>query len=212
MANLVTLGRLALLFVLVGMIYWAPPAWQLWNLPLLVVVMLLDAVDGYVARAFNVSSPFGATFDIAADRVIETVLWVVLAHVGLAPIWAAILFIVRGNIVDAIRNSAAAAEGVGPFDMMRSPAGRFLVGGRFMRGFYNTVKMGAFGLAVLIQPLPALYPQFWAENDALAGAVLTALIWLSVIVCLLRGAPVVIEFLASGRGAAPAESWKEAAE
>ena len=216
MANLVTLGRLVLLFVLVGMIYWAPPAWQLWNLPLLVVIMALDAVDGLVARYFGESSLFGATFDIAADRVVETVLWVVLGHIGLVPIWAAIVFILRGNIVDAIRNSAAASEGVAPFDMMRSAVGRFLVGGRFMRGLYNTVKMTTFGLALLIQPLPALHPGAWAEIGGAAGVLLTGLVWVSVVLCLVRGAPVVIEFL--GAGSAPAATpeperiYHEAAE
>lgn len=216
MANLVTLGRLVLLFVLVGMIYWAPPGWQLWNLPLLVIIMVLDALDGIVARYFGESSLFGATFDIAADRVVETVLWVVLGHIGLVPIWAAIVFILRGSVVDAIRNSAAASKGVAPFDMMRSRLGRFLVGGRFMRGFYNSVKMTTFGLALLLQPLPALYPDHWAEIGAMAGAILTGLVWISVVLCLVRGAPVVIEFL--GAGSAPAAEpepdriYREAAE
>jgi len=216
MANLVTLGRLALLFVLTGMVYWAPPAWQLWNLPLLTVIMGLDALDGIVARYFGESSLFGATFDIAADRVVETVLWVVLAHIDLVPIWAALVFILRGNIVDAIRNSAAASKGVAPFDMMRSPVGRFLVGGRFMRGLYNTVKMATFGLALLIQPLPALYPGEWAATASAAGLLLAGFVWASVILCLVRGMPVVIEFLITGSTARaepePERIYPEAAE
>ncbi|MDH3228525.1 MAG: CDP-alcohol phosphatidyltransferase family protein [Alphaproteobacteria bacterium] len=216
MANLVTLGRLILLFALVGMVYWALPAWQLWNLPLLVLIMLMDALDGLIARAFGESSLFGATFDIAADRIVETVLWVVLGHIGLVPIWAAIVFILRGNIVDAIRNSAAASEGVAPFEMMQSSTGRFLVGGRFMRGLYNTVKMATFGLALLLQPLPALYPRFWEGAGGPAGHVLTVLVWISVVLCLVRGAPVVIEFLGTAPARrvqpAPERSYREAAE
>ncbi len=216
MANLVTLGRLILLFVLVGMVYWAPPAWQLWNLPLLALIMVMDALDGYAARAFGETSMFGATFDIAADRVVETVLWVVLAHIGLLPVWAALVFIVRGNVVDAIRNSAAASEGVAPFEMMRSPLGRFLVGGRFMRGLYNTVKTATFGLALLVQPVPALYPSYWAQVGGAAMATLSGLVWCSVAMCLVRGVPVVIEFLARGPDSAaePARgsTYREAAE
>lgn len=202
MANLVTISRLMLLFVLVGMIYWAPPAWQLWNCALLALIMLMDALDGLVARAFGEASPFGATLDIAADRVVETVLWVVLGHIGLVPIWAAIVFILRGNIVDAIRNSAAASRGIAPFEMMRSPLGKFLVGGRFMRGLYNTSKMATFGFALLLQPIPALYPQLWAEADDFAVMSLRVLVWISVVLCLVRGAPVVLEFL----GARPASA------
>lgn len=216
MANLVTLGRLILLFVLVGMVYWAPPAWQLWNAPLLVLVMAMDALDGYAARAFGESSLFGATFDIAADRIVETVLWVVLAHIGLLPVWAAIVFIVRGNLVDAIRNSAAASDGVAPFDMMQSPSGRFLVASRFMRGLYNTVKAATFGLALLLQPLPVLYPGPWSTAAGPAALVLTGLVWVAVALCLVRGVPVVVEFLrrgpAPGAGPAVDSTYQEAAE
>jgi len=216
MANTVTLGRLVLLFVLVGMVYWAPPAWQLWNVALLAVIMLMDAIDGLVARAFGEASLFGATLDIAADRVVETVLWVVLGHIGLVPIWAAIVFILRGNIVDAIRNSAAASRGIAPFEMMRSPLGRFLVGGRFMRGLYNTSKMGTFGLALLIQPLPSLYPGVWAHAGGVAGATLSVMVWVSVALCLVRGVPVVLEFLsvapASPTRPVHEHTYREAAE
>lgn len=201
MANLVTFLRLILLFVLVLSIYWADPSWQRANLPLLIVIMVLDAVDGWVARKFNESSLFGAVFDIAVDRIVETVLWVVLAHIGLVPVWAAIVFIVRGNIVDTIRNSSAASKGVAPFDMMRSPLGRMLVGGRIMRGTYNTAKIATFGWVLMIQPMPALYPDRWAAMEPWAHVVTMILVWLSVILCLVRGAPVVIEFLARPRGA-----------
>ncbi|MDH5409983.1 MAG: CDP-alcohol phosphatidyltransferase family protein [Alphaproteobacteria bacterium] len=196
MANFITFIRLILLFVLVLSIYWADPSWQRANLPLLIFIMLLDALDGWVARKFNESSLFGAVFDIAADRIVETVLWVVLAHIGLVPIWAAIVFIVRGNLVDTIRNSMAASQGVAPFDMMKSPLGRFVVGGRFMRGFYNTAKIVTFGWVLMIQPMPVVYPDHWADISAVSGIVTMSLVWLSVILCLVRGAPVVLEFLA----------------
>lgn len=197
MANTITFIRLILLFVLVLSIYWADPSWQRANLPLLIFIMVLDAVDGWAARKFNESSLFGAVFDIAVDRIVETVLWVVLAHIGLVPIWAAIVFIVRGNIVDTIRNSSAASQGVAPFDMMRSPLGRLLVGSRVMRGSYNTVKIVTFGWVLLIQPMPVLYPDSWQNIGTWAGVVTMVLVWASVILCLVRGAPVVIEFLAS---------------
>lgn len=201
MANLVTFIRLILLFVLVLSIYWAEPSWQRANMPLLVLIMVLDALDGWVARKFNQSSLFGAVFDIAVDRIVETVLWVVLAHIGLVPIWAAIVFIVRGNIVDTIRNSMAASQGVAPFGMMQSSLGRLLVSSHFSRGFYNTVKIATFGWVLMIQPMPAVYPDYWADIASWAGDVTIVLVWLSVILCLVRGAPVVIEFLVAPKEA-----------
>lgn len=202
MANSITFIRLILLLVLVLSIYWADPSWQRANMPLLIFIMVLDALDGWVARKFNESSLFGAVFDIAVDRIVETVLWVVLAHIGLVPIWAAIVFIVRGNIVDTIRNSSAASQGVAPFDMMQSPLGRLLVGSRVMRGSYNTVKIVTFGWVLMIQPMPAVYPGHWAGMEGWAGAVTSILVWLSAILCIVRGLPVVIEFLAKPRESA----------
>ena len=195
MANFITFIRLILLLVLVLSIYWADPSWQRANMPLMFLIMVLDVLDGWVARKFNQSTLFGAVFDIAADRIVETVLWVVLADIGLVPVWAAIVFIVRGNIVDTIRNSMAASQGVAPFAMMQSPLGRFLVSGRFSRGFYNTVKIAAFGWVLMIQPMPVIYPDHWAAISDVSGTITMVLVWLSVIFCLLRGAPVVIEFL-----------------
>lgn len=196
MANFITFIRLILLLVLVLSIYWADPSWQRANMPLLFFIMVLDALDGWVARKFNESSLFGAVFDIAVDRIVETVLWVVLAHIGLVPVWAAIVFIVRGNLVDTIRNSMAASQGVAPFDMMTSPLGRFLVGSRLMRGSYNTVKIATFGWVLTIQPMPAIYPDYWADISNVSGVITMVLVWASAILCILRGIPVVFEFLA----------------
>jgi CDP-diacylglycerol--glycerol-3-phosphate 3-phosphatidyltransferase len=194
MANLITGGRFALLFVLVYSAYRAAPDWQLLNAPLLLLIIALDGVDGYVARRRGETSAFGAIFDIAVDRVVENVLWVVLAHLGLVPIWVAIVFITRGCIVDSIRY-AAAARGETAFGMMQSRWGRILVAGRWMRGFYGALKAATFGWILLMQPLPRLEPQWWAAWSEAVEAVTAVLVIASVIVCLVRGAPVVIEFM-----------------
>ena len=73
MANWVTFGRFLLLFVLLGIIYSGVPVLQLVNAPLTVLIIALDGVDGWVARKYNEESLFGATFDIAIDRIVETV-------------------------------------------------------------------------------------------------------------------------------------------
>lgn len=194
MANLITLARLVLLFVLVGMAYWASPTVQLANAPLLLLIIGLDGVDGYVARLRGEASTFGSLFDIAVDRVVENVLWIVLGNLGLVPIWVAIVFIVRCAIVDTVRHAAAGKAGTA-FGMMRSRWGRELVAGRRMRGFYGAVKAGTFGWVFFLQPWPRLAPNVWAEFSDVAQATTMALIWLSVGLCLLRGFPVVAEFV-----------------
>jgi CDP-diacylglycerol--glycerol-3-phosphate 3-phosphatidyltransferase len=198
MANLITLGRFLLLFVLVGMAYWAPPRWQLLNAPLLVLIISLDGLDGYVARKRNETTVFGSIFDIAVDRVVENVLWIVLGNLGLIPIWVAIVFIVRGALVDSIRY-AAISGGKSVYGMMASPWGRALVSSRFMRAFYGALKAVTFAWVLLIQPWPALYPASWAEWSGPVQAATMALVLASVLVCLLRGVPVVWEFVADRR-------------
>lgn len=195
MANIITASRLILLFVLVLLAYHAPPAVQQVNAPLLVLIIILDGVDGYVARRRRETSVFGAIFDIAVDRVVEIVLWVVLSDLDLVPVWAALVFIVRGVMVDTIRY-AAISEGETAFGMMKSPTGRFLVAGRFMRGLYGAIKATTFGWVLLIQPWPALYPELWRTGEPTLSAITSALVVATVGLCLLRGLPVIVEFFA----------------
>lgn len=203
MANWVTFGRFLLLFVLLGIVYSGAPALQLVNAPLTILIIALDGVDGWVARRFGEESLFGATFDIAIDRIVETVLWVVLAHLGFIGVWIPLLFIIRGNLVDAIR-SKGAQSGTAAFDMMRSPIGRFLVAGRFMRGFYAVLKAVTFAWILAWQPAPFLAPDFWAAYEPLLNCVGLALAWASAAICIARGLPVIIEFCANARPGARA--------
>jgi CDP-diacylglycerol--glycerol-3-phosphate 3-phosphatidyltransferase len=193
-ANLITLSRIFLLFMVILMAYQPPSWWQFLDVPLLIIVFVSDALDGYVARKRNETSLFGAMFDIASDRIVEMSMWVVLAHLGLAPVWAPLVFIVRGSIVDAIRAGEGATHGKRPFDIMEHPLARWLVAGRFMRAFYAVVKAHAFCWLLLIQPMPSMVPGFWARWSWLMEGIGLALVWSAVILCIARGAPVVVEF------------------
>jgi CDP-diacylglycerol--glycerol-3-phosphate 3-phosphatidyltransferase len=193
MANVITLTRLLLIFPLVAMIYWASPGWLWLAPPLLLLIIALDGLDGYVARKRLETSVFGSIFDIAADRVVEYVLWTVLGHVGLVPMWVALVFIIRGTLVDSIRY-AAIAGGETAFGMMRSRVGRFLVAGRFMRGLYGGLKAVTFAWLLSQAPLAYFEPDLWrawAEAIALTTGVL---VYGTVVLCLLRGVPVLVEF------------------
>src|SRR4030095_2203008 len=163
MANLITLSRLLLLFVVVAIAY-QPSSWlKLLDIPLLIFVFVTDGLDGYVARKRGEASLFGAMFDIAVDRIVELTLWVVLAHLDLVPVWVPLVFVVRGSIVEATRAQQTRPDRVSPFAVMRSPVARVLVGGRFMRAFYAVMKAIAFCWLLLMQPLPDLVPSIWAE-------------------------------------------------
>lgn len=194
MANFITFSRFLLLFGLLAIVYWGEPWVQLVNAPLMLFIITTDALDGYIARKRGEETVFGATFDIAVDRIVENVMWVVLAHLGFVGVWVPLLFICRGNLVDAIRSSGA-AKGTAAFDMLRSPIARFIVAGRFMRGFYAVMKALTFAWILLWQPVPELWPAFWGQWSQYIEWTNLGLVIVCASLCVIRGLPVVIEFV-----------------
>lgn len=195
MANLITLSRLLLLIVVVAIAYQPPAAWQFVNVVLLILVFVTDGLDGYVARRRNATSLFGALFDIAGDRIVELTMWMVLADLGVVPVWVPIVFVIRGTIVDLIRASHSRRAGESPFAMLATPLGRWIVAGRFMRIFYALLKATAFCWLLFARTFAAAFPGRWAEWGGLLDGVGVVLVYLSVLTCILRGAPVVLEFI-----------------
>lgn len=206
MANLITVGRLLLLFVVVGFVYRAPVALAAVSMVGIALVFAGDGIDGWVARRRGSSSQFGAVFDIAGDRVVETVLWIVFADLGAVPIWVPLLVVTRGSVVDALRSLSYADGGTafGERTMMRSAVTRWLTAGRFMRGLYGYAKAAGFlFLTGLIGYeagadgtwLDAVYGQAWLQALGWLS------VWLAVALTVVRGLPVIwdaLPFLGSG--------------
>ncbi|MGH2614794.1 MAG: CDP-alcohol phosphatidyltransferase family protein [Thermomicrobiales bacterium] len=199
MANLITIARLILLFVVIAMIHFRPVDLALPSMILLGVVFAGDGIDGWVARRRGSTSPFGAVFDIAGDRIVETVLWVYFAWERVIPLWMPFLVIVRGGIVDALR-SMSYVEGMTAFGertMMRSEFTRWLTAGRFMRGLYGYVKAVAFiflaGFVGYTQPgaagtwLDTLYDLDIVRWFGWAN------VWLAIALTVIRGLPVLFD-------------------
>jgi CDP-diacylglycerol--glycerol-3-phosphate 3-phosphatidyltransferase len=195
MANLVTLGRLLVLLFVVWLFYQPLSAWSFANFFLIVLIFVSDGLDGYIARKRNETSLFGALFDIAGDRITELTLWIVAADIDLVPIWVPLVFIIRGVIVDTIRSSNAVAEGMAPFALMRSPLGKFIVAGKFMRILYAVAKAAAFAGLALQGPFPALLPELWSRLGGLLTWLTYFFVYLSVVLCVARGLPVIAEFV-----------------
>lgn len=195
MANLITLARLLLLFVAILIIYHGSPLAYLVNVLILIVVFVSDGLDGYVARKRGESSLFGAVFDIAADRTVELCLWVVFAHLNRVPVWIPLIFIARGVITDAIRASESQAHAATPFSTVQSPLAKVLVAGRFMRGFYATLKGFTFGFLMLALALESFPDPAVHHYGEITQYVALVLAYLSLAICLLRGFPVLAEFI-----------------
>ena len=197
MANLVTLSRLLLLLIVVGLFYVPPTPWQLASFFLIILIFVTDGLDGYIARKRNETSLFGALFDIAGDRIVELTLWIIAADIDLVPVWVPLVFIVRGVIVDTIRSSNAVAQGMAPFALMRSRFGKLIVAGKFVRVLYAVVKASAFAGLALQRPFPVFLPALWDYIGWLLTALTYFFVYLAVLLCLARGLPVIAEFVYS---------------
>ena len=88
-ANFVTLVRLIVgVFAVVNYIY-SGLTW--FNGGLFLLFVLLDGLDGYLARKLKCETPFGKNFDILADGLISFSLAIYLLLIGIIPILYAVL-------------------------------------------------------------------------------------------------------------------------
>jgi len=195
LANWITLSRFPLLLISVLILYFGSATVRLAGVALLFVGLMLDTVDGMVARKTGQTSLFGSVLDIAADRTYELVLWVCFADLAMIPVAIPLIIIARTTLTDAFR-SIGVGQGTAPFAQHRTPLGRFLVGSTWMRTGYAVTKTTSFcGLA-----LAQAFMGFPAET-AVARAVpsmmtaLHVLAWLAVVFCVFRGLPVIVRSL-----------------
>lgn len=192
LANWITLARFPLLAVNVLVLFLGSPQLRLAGVALLLIGLLLDTVDGVVARKTHRTSLFGSVLDIAADRTYELVLWVCFAYLQLIPVSIPVIVIVRTTLTDALRGIGV-SQGEAPFSQHRTPLGRFLVGSTLMRTGYSLSKTIAFVGLALAQALGG-FPTGgeFAMAGARLGKVSLGVTWVAVALCVLRGLPVVI--------------------
>jgi len=94
--NLISLARLALAPLSVDMIVarrW-PEA-----LAIFVVAGLSDALDGWIARRFNLRSELGAYLDAIADKALLVGNFIALAVIGIVPLGLALLVVSRDLMI-----------------------------------------------------------------------------------------------------------------
>ncbi|HEY9506116.1 MAG TPA: CDP-alcohol phosphatidyltransferase family protein [Gemmatimonadales bacterium] len=202
MANWITLARYPLLLACLAILYLGSPPARLAGAVLLFLGLLLDTVDGVVARARSETSLIGSVLDIAADRTYELSLWVSFAYLGLVPAVIPLVVLARTTITDALR-SVGVAEGTAPLDQQAAPLARFVVASPWMRTGYSAAKVGAFcGLALAHAFLgyPAESGLRGLAPDLLTAA--NAVAWAAVVFCVVRGVPVIVEGVRRNRGQA----------
>jgi cardiolipin synthase len=96
--NLITIGRLIIVPLLIVMI--GQGSW-LAAFILFLAAGASDAVDGFIARRFNMRSEFGAYIDALADKALLVSIYVTLSVVGVLPGWLAITVVSRDAMIVA---------------------------------------------------------------------------------------------------------------
>ncbi|HEU0148953.1 MAG TPA: CDP-alcohol phosphatidyltransferase family protein, partial [Bradyrhizobium sp.] len=94
--NLITLGRI----LLVPIVVWAIASNQMEiAFAVFVVAGVSDAVDGFLAKRFNLRSELGALLDPLADKALLVSIFVTLGVWGAIPRWIVILVVSRDIMI-----------------------------------------------------------------------------------------------------------------
>jgi len=193
MANTITLARIPFLIIIVVLLYVGSPVVRVISSGLVLALILMDTLDGLVARHRQEVGMLGSKLDIAVDRIVEQVMWIVYANLGLLSVAIPIIFVIRGGLVDTVR-SFSLVWGETSFGMMQTKWGRRLVASGFMRSLYGLAKAIAFCLLALVLGLRGL----WAGTPRADVAetlwiIAVILSWVATAICIIRGAPVLWE-------------------
>jgi cardiolipin synthase len=112
--NILTLSRMAMLPVLVGLFFIPGPVAAWGALAFYIVLAVTDFLDGHLARSMNATSDLGRFLDPISDKIFVAVLLVTLVAFDRLPgVWIipAIVIISREFMVSGLR------EYLGPFNI-----------------------------------------------------------------------------------------------
>ena len=174
--NIITLGRI----LLVPLIVWAIGAQQMQlAFYMFVIAGVSDAVDGLLAKRFNMASELGAILDPLADKALLVSIYVALGIWGAIPVWLVILVVSRDiMIVGAVIISWLLDK---PIPMKPSMVSKLntvaqvafaavvlaSLGFRFKASPYDQLLIGAVTLLTLISV--SLYLVDWARHMSMDG-------------------------------------------
>jgi cardiolipin synthase len=60
---------------------------------------LTDALDGWIARRFQLTTPYGAVMDPLADKLVTLVCVILLTWLSMVPLWLTLALVVRDTII-----------------------------------------------------------------------------------------------------------------
>ena len=189
-ANIVTLSRIFFVFIVVGLLYCSACKYSYISaLVLTAILMWFDGLDGFLARKLNISTKLGALLDIMGDRIVENIFWISFCALGWVNVAVPIIVLTRGIITDSLRTLAfeKGYTAFGKTTMMQGKVAKFIVASNFSRFTYAVCKAVAFFFLIA-----GHFPLEYAlkSNILLIGNIC---VYISVVFCVLRGLPVIIE-------------------
>ena len=94
--NLITLGRI----LLVPVVVWAIASGAMWiAFVLFLAAGVSDAIDGFLAKRFNMATELGAYLDPLADKALIVSIYLTLGVSDLIPRWLVILVVSRDILI-----------------------------------------------------------------------------------------------------------------
>ena len=109
--NTLTILRLGIIPVLFLLLYSPGPIGSLIIAFLFIIAALMDILDGYIARRYNVETVMGKFLDPIADKLIINTAMIMMIPINRIPAWIVAIIIIRDFIVDGIR-SIASSDGL----------------------------------------------------------------------------------------------------
>lgn len=191
LANIITLSRIFFVFIVVAVLFIKKDCQNayIFALFLTAILMWFDGLDGFVARKFNISTKLGALLDIMGDRIVENVFWIAFCALGWVNVAVPIIVLTRGIITDSLRTLAfeKGYTAFGATTMMQGKIAKFIVASNFCRFTYAVCKAVAFFFLIA-----GNMPEFYTHQPLILqiGVICTII---SVVFCVLRGLPVIIE-------------------
>lgn len=168
-ANTITLIRLLLTLVVVALLG-QHRTLDTVLIATIVIIFVLDGLDGYIARKRNETSETGALLDTVADRVIENTFWIYFTVTAYIPLWVPIMMMARGFITDNLQRQNGYPQQGWTHALTRSRSSRAVSG---------VTKMLAFTSLASVT----------VNTSAALQSASSIFVVIAVAVCLLRGLP-----------------------
>jgi CDP-diacylglycerol--glycerol-3-phosphate 3-phosphatidyltransferase len=109
--NAITMSRIPLMFVIVGLMYGEWPGAATLAFALFIGAAVGDWLDGYLARKQGLVSNFGKLMDAMADKIMVIGIVIALVEKRELPVWLALVTLCREFLVTGMR-MVAASKGV----------------------------------------------------------------------------------------------------